>query len=143
MPRDRPGYLDGPGREPGSGLDGRLNRLPPGHPSSPRYRSGEQVPETKADPADGREAATRRPEWQEALARGTVERVGPGLVDERASQFSPRERRVADLLAGALAGADRRATVIVASAEGRLDAGLRRLSAAADHDRGKIAHRRR
>ncbi|HMH92055.1 MAG TPA: hypothetical protein VK586_13355 [Streptosporangiaceae bacterium] len=58
------------------------------------------MPETKPDPADGREAATRRPEWREALARGTVERVGPGLVDERASQFSPRERRVADLLAG-------------------------------------------
>jgi hypothetical protein len=29
-----------------------------------------------------------------------VEQVGPGIVDERASQFSPRERRIADLLAG-------------------------------------------
>jgi hypothetical protein len=100
MPRGRPGYPDGPAPEPGPRLAERLNRLPPGHPSSPGYRSGEHVPEAKPDPADGREAATRRPEWQEALAQGTVERVGPGLVDERASVFSPRERRVADLLAG-------------------------------------------
>ena len=100
MPRDHPGHPDGPGPEPSSRLAERLSRLPPGHPSSPGYRSGEQVAETKPAPADRREAATRRPEWQEALARGTVDRVGTGLVDERASQFSPRERRVADLLAG-------------------------------------------
>lgn len=100
MPRDRPGGPEDPGPEFGSRLAERLNRLPPGHPSSPGYRSGEQVPDTKPDAADRREAATRRAEWQEALARGTVDRVGSGLVDERASQFSPRERRVADLLAG-------------------------------------------
>ena len=100
MPRDHPGHPDGPGPEPSSRLAERLSRLPPGHPSSPGYRTGEQVAETKPAPADRREAATRRPEWQEALARGTVDRVGTGLVDERASPFSPRERRVADLLAG-------------------------------------------
>jgi hypothetical protein len=100
MPRDLPGYLDGPGREPGSGLDERLNRLPPGHPSSPGYRSSEQVAQTKPGRTDGRDAAARRPDWPQAPAQGQVERVGPGLVDERASQFSPRERRVANLLAG-------------------------------------------
>jgi hypothetical protein len=44
--------------------------------------------------------ATKRPEWQEALTRGEVDKVGPGIVDERASTFSPEERRIADLLAG-------------------------------------------
>jgi hypothetical protein len=100
VPTDHPGHLDGPGPEPGSRLAERLSRLPPGHPSSPGYRTGEQAAEVALDSADGREAAARRPEWQAALAQGTVERVGPGLVDERASQFSARERRLADLLAG-------------------------------------------
>ena len=100
MPRDRPGHLDGPGPEPGSRLAERLSRLPPGHPSSPGYPTGEQVAEAEPELADGREAAARCPEWQAALAPGTVERVGPGVVDERASQFSARERRLADLLAG-------------------------------------------
>jgi hypothetical protein len=107
VPRDRPGYPDGPGsgRGPDTELSQRLARLPPGHPSSPEYRSNDQGPEAKPDPADrrnladGREPATRRPEWQVPLARGAVDRAGPGVVDERASQFSPRERRVADLLA--------------------------------------------
>jgi hypothetical protein len=49
---------------------------------------------------DGRPPAAERPEWQEPLARGEVDKVGSGLVDERASRFSPAERRVADLLAG-------------------------------------------
>jgi len=31
---------------------------------------------------------------------GELERVGPGVVDERASRFQPRERRLADFLAG-------------------------------------------
>jgi hypothetical protein len=30
---------------------------------------------------------------------GELERVGPGVVDERASRFQPRERKVADFLA--------------------------------------------
>jgi len=40
-----------------------------------------------------------RPEWQEPLARGEVDRVAPGIVDERASRFQPQERRIADYLA--------------------------------------------
>jgi hypothetical protein len=114
VPRDRPGYPDGPGPELGSRLAERLSRLPPGHPSSPAYGSAERLPETGQGPGYGREAATRRPEWQEALAHGTVERVGAGLVDERASQFSPRERRVADLLAS-----EGRAVVAVHDGYGR------------------------
>jgi hypothetical protein len=49
---------------------------------------------------DTRLPATKRPEWQEPLARGEVDKAGPGIVDERASTFSPQERRIADLLAG-------------------------------------------
>lgn len=43
-------------------------------------------------------AANRR-EWKEPLASGEVDRVGLGVVDERASRFQPRERKLADLLA--------------------------------------------
>lgn len=45
--------------------------------------------------------AVERPEWQSALARGDVDRVGLGVVDERAREFLPKERRAADLLAAA------------------------------------------
>jgi len=48
---------------------------------------------------DHRQPAVRRPEWQEPLARGEVDRVGPGVVDERARRFLPGERRVAEYLA--------------------------------------------
>ena len=45
------------------------------------------------------EPATERLEWKGLLAEGAVDRVGPGLVDERAKKFSPAERRIADYLA--------------------------------------------
>jgi Contact-dependent growth inhibition CdiA C-terminal domain len=45
--------------------------------------------------------ATERPEWQAALAHGEVDRVGLGIVDERAREFLPKERRIASLLAEA------------------------------------------
>lgn len=48
---------------------------------------------------DVRLPAAERPEWQGPLVRGEVDRVGPGIVDERASRFFPRERRIADYLA--------------------------------------------
>jgi Contact-dependent growth inhibition CdiA C-terminal domain len=48
---------------------------------------------------DHRQPAATRAEWQEPLARGEVDRVGDGIVDERARQFMPRERRLADYLA--------------------------------------------
>jgi Contact-dependent growth inhibition CdiA C-terminal domain len=100
VPADRPGYLDGPERQPGAELARRLDRLPPGHPSSPEYWDGGDKPPPERDPAGQRVPAARRPEWQEPLAQGTVERIGSGVVDERASQFSPRERRIAEVLAG-------------------------------------------
>ncbi len=43
--------------------------------------------------------ATERSEWRTALDEGTVDRVGLGVVDERAKKFSPAERRIADYLA--------------------------------------------
>jgi hypothetical protein len=46
-----------------------------------------------------RPPAAERPEWQGPLARGEVDQVGSGIVDERASRFSPQERRIADYLA--------------------------------------------
>jgi hypothetical protein len=54
----------------------------------------------RGEDRDTRLPATKRPEWQEPMARGEVDRVGQGIVDQRASTFSPEERRIADLLAG-------------------------------------------
>jgi hypothetical protein len=56
--------------------------------------------ESKPDRQDRLLAAADRREWQELLASGEVDRVGRGVVDERASRFQPRERTLADLLAG-------------------------------------------
>lgn len=121
MHRDRPDYPAPPDRpSPGShqGLSQRLNRLPPSHPSSPRYRGGEAAERVRVRdyglPAerpttedlrrqdtqtDHGQAATAHPEWQGPLARGEVDRAGLGVVDERARQFLPGERRVAQYLA--------------------------------------------
>jgi Contact-dependent growth inhibition CdiA C-terminal domain len=43
--------------------------------------------------------ATERLEWQVALDEGSVDRVGLGVIDERAKRFSPAERRIAEHLA--------------------------------------------
>jgi hypothetical protein len=43
--------------------------------------------------------AVERPEWQAPLARGEVDRIGLGIVDERARSFLAKERRIACLLA--------------------------------------------
>jgi hypothetical protein len=123
VPTDLPRY-DRPERPDGSrsGLPDRQDRLPVGHPSSPRYlgRDGEASridspaslpdwrwptteigdPDARRHDADKRLPAAERPEWHEPLARGEVDRVGLGVVDERASTFQPRERRLADHLAG-------------------------------------------
>jgi Contact-dependent growth inhibition CdiA C-terminal domain len=40
-----------------------------------------------------------RLEWQEALDEGDVDRVGLGVIDERAKRFSSPERRIAEYLA--------------------------------------------
>ena len=121
MSKDRPEH---PGSQelprPGSReeLRQRLERLPPSHPSSPRYEYGHarrgqlRVAEMPASPAQSetagkhdaqrterRHPASERPEFQRPLERGDVDRVALGIVDERARRFPPRERRVADYLA--------------------------------------------
>jgi hypothetical protein len=68
---------DSPGRGLGRDLPGRLAELAGSHPSAAGYLTD-----------------------REALSRGPVERIGPGVVDERASRFQPSERRLADHLAG-------------------------------------------
>jgi hypothetical protein len=103
---DRPFERDRPERAARHDLRERLAELPGNHPSAADYgaqrgRSLETRKEgTRADQSDRFMPAKERPEWREPLARGEVERVGLGIVDERASRFQPRERRLADHLAG-------------------------------------------
>jgi Contact-dependent growth inhibition CdiA C-terminal domain len=54
---------------------------------------GSSRPWTPAKPA------IERSEWQNLLIDGAVDRVGLGVVDERAKKFSPAERRIAEHLA--------------------------------------------
>jgi hypothetical protein len=84
---DRSLERDLPRPSGGRDLRGRLAELPPSHPSGADYAADRRVP-------TGESPARREP-----LATGELERVGPGVVDERASRFQPRERRLADFLA--------------------------------------------
>jgi hypothetical protein len=86
-PRDRPLERDLPSAGAGRDLRGRLAELPSSHPSGAGYA------------VDRRRPTAGSPERREPLARGELERVGPGVVDERASRFLPRERKLADFLA--------------------------------------------
>jgi hypothetical protein len=103
---DRPVERDLPEHAARHDLRGRLTELPSNHPSAADYDSQRErrfetrSNDARADQPDRSLPATERPEWREPLARGEVERVGLGIVDERASKFLPRERRVADHLAG-------------------------------------------
>jgi hypothetical protein len=85
---DLPLERDLPSASAGRDLRGRLAELPASHPSAAGYVT------------DRRPPAAGSPEWREPPARAELERIGPGLVDERASRFQPRERRLADYLAG-------------------------------------------
>jgi hypothetical protein len=78
---------DLPVRSAGHDLRGRLAELPSSPPSGAGYD------------ADRRLHAAGSPARRESPAMGELERVGPGVVDERASRFQPRERKVADFLA--------------------------------------------
>jgi hypothetical protein len=78
---DHPSERGTPERAAGHDLRGRLAELPSNHPSAADYGS-------------------QRERGLETSARGEVERVGLGIVDERASRFQPREHRLADHLAG-------------------------------------------
>ena len=53
----------------------------------------------RVQPWAAAQPAIERPEWRTALDEGTVDRVGLGVVDERAKKFSPAERRIAEYLA--------------------------------------------
>jgi hypothetical protein len=64
-----------------------------------RLRELELPIDGSGDHADRPQPAARRAEWQEQLARGEVDRVGLGVVDERARRFLPAERRIAEWLA--------------------------------------------
>jgi hypothetical protein len=68
-------------------LRGRLAELPSSHPSATGYATDRRLP------AEG------SPRRREPPATGELERVGRGVVDERASRFQPRERKLADFLA--------------------------------------------
>lgn len=67
----------------------RAADLPSNHPSAADYdpqrgRGLETRPDgARADQSDRLRPAAERPEWQEPIARGEVERVGLGIVDER------------------------------------------------------------
>jgi len=103
---DRPLDRDLPERTARHDLRGRLAELPGNHPSAADYgpqrgRRFEARPNgAVADQLDRFVPAAQRSEWREPVARREVERVGLGIVDERACKFQPRERRLADYLSG-------------------------------------------
>jgi Contact-dependent growth inhibition CdiA C-terminal domain len=94
--RPQPSHNDRPG-------DQRATQDPPETRSRQEYREelfsacgselGHVRPWTAVQPA------SERAEWRNALDERAVDRVGPGLVDERAKKFSQAERRIADYLA--------------------------------------------
>jgi hypothetical protein len=84
---DPPLERDRPIRSAGADLRGRLAELPPSHPSGAGYAADRRLPTAES------------PARREPLTTGELERVGQGVVDERASRFQPRERRLADFLA--------------------------------------------
>ena len=84
---DRPLERDLPSPNAARDLRGRLAELPYSHPSAPDYATDRRTP------------AAESPARRESLATGELEHIGQGVVDERASRFQPRERRLADFLA--------------------------------------------
>lgn len=78
---DRPLERDRPESVARQDLRGRLAKLPSNHPSAADY-------------------GAHRGRGFETRPSGEVERVGMGTVDERASKFQPRERWLAEQLAG-------------------------------------------
>lgn len=61
---------------------------------------GRDLPGRLAGLGDSHPSAADYLRHREQLTPGQVERVGRGVVDERACRFQPRERRLADHLAG-------------------------------------------
>jgi hypothetical protein len=90
------------GRDDAAAISGRGERYADSaHPAEwqPRGPADETSASAGLELAEPWLPAAARPEWQEPLARGEVDRAGPGVVDERASRFQPQERRIADHLA--------------------------------------------
>lgn len=99
------GYPDG--EHGGRHEDGPGASVSRGRPYEPRSRQ-EYYDSVVASQSAGRgiirpwtteKAAIERPEWQTLLAEGSVDRVGLGVIDERAKKFSAAERRIAAYLA--------------------------------------------
>jgi hypothetical protein len=109
--------IDGQRSDPDSGdedLDGANDRGhgctssdsgPAGNPSETRSRQecyeslisgGSSEGGVVARPWETAKPAVERREWQAPLAEGSVDRIGLGVIDERAKRFSPAERRIAE-----------------------------------------------
>ncbi len=81
--------------------------VPAGSPSETRSREeyyDSLVSNQHSYVATFRPWATARPaidrvEWQAPLDEGIVDRIGLGVIDERAKKFSPAERKIAEYLA--------------------------------------------
>jgi hypothetical protein len=84
---DRPLERDLPKPSAGRDLRGRLAELPPSHPSGTDHATDRRLPTAESPPR------------REPLTIGKLEGAGEGVLDERASRFQPRERRLADFLA--------------------------------------------
>lgn len=94
----RPDVRDRPGPDRPGGRD-----HPGGHrdeaPDNMFSATDRNAPDTRPENAGRDQPAVKRPEWQGPLARGEVDRVGLGVVDDRSRPFTSAERRIADLLA--------------------------------------------
>jgi hypothetical protein len=96
-PRYRGGKLDPVPRRDNEHLPGETS--PESGPRRDARPPADQRAGATPDSADGWQPAVNRPEWQEPLARGEVDRSGLGIIDERIQRFSPQERRIAVYLA--------------------------------------------
>jgi hypothetical protein len=96
---DEPPHHGGPGR--------RGDNLPASGPAETRSRQeyrddlllASRSEFRREQPWTAAQPAIERSEWRTALDEGTVDRVGLGVVDERAKKFSRAERRIAEHLA--------------------------------------------
>ena len=109
--------IDGSSSNPDAGDEYPDGRPEPGDASRPGDSASRDPPETRYRqeyrdelfsssselggfrPWAAAKPATERPGWQMPLNEGAVDRVGLGVVDERAKRFSPAERRIAEYLA--------------------------------------------
>jgi hypothetical protein len=104
---DRDEFDQGPDRRPQpDGADRPGDKIKPRDAAETRSRQecrddlvSASSPEGGTPPWMPAKPAVERSEWQVPLDEGAVDRVGPGVIDERAKKFSPAERRIAEHLA--------------------------------------------